>query len=117
LLPQRSKHPREMVITPKASTSKSARVQRVELSYIYIHISTYIHTYIYIHAHTHPYLQTEGSAAIKSNPLGCEETTRAHVKYISILVYIYIQIDRWMDVWIYIYMYIYISVPADGGVG
>ena len=63
LLPQRSKHPREMVIMPKASTSNYAREgagprthrasvqQDTHISlpdiYIYIYIYIYIHIYIY----------------------------------------------------------------------
>jgi len=48
LLPQRSRRPREMVVTPKASTSLSLSLYIYKYLSLSLYIYIYIYTYIYI---------------------------------------------------------------------
>ena len=93
LLQQRSKHPRGMVTTPKASTSQWAYTCRSNTDayfpqsiYLYLYLSIYlsIHTHTHIYIHTHTYI------------------------YICIDIYIHTHTHIYINIYIYIYIYIYI---------
>ena len=109
LLQQRSKHPRGMVTTPKASTSQWAYTCRSNTDAYFpqsIYLYLYLSIYLSIHTHTHIYIYDHPNGLVFNR----RKVEQAKINAVEWHVDLYLCVYMYICIYVYTLTYFYLSI-------